>query len=1788
MTDLSNAPDLLAEEQDAALTAIFATPTEIEGVWLVEALLGVLRRVPWAGGLLGGDLSPERLEHVLRRRRADVPEHQNNVSRRELTGEYEATGLMLGLPGSHAVQGMQVFRALLWLALAKDHREGRRSAQHVSHLGDGLRAARPGSRSRSSTLNDLLNDLANVASFEQGLELLSFLAIAKEETLRKAWTDWLGPQLGALLKQSVPVDPKDKGAPRKRSQGVDRAGVGSRQRSAKRRTTQVERLRRTRPYDRQLPHEPPEEFTSPSVLVTADGLPSGTSQAVKRFYAQRAIWSGNRYLLTHHIDALDARVYGGLMRHLADSLDNAAPATESAIGTVGALLKGLTGRTTQGLVSIHPGPVADAPSVDTACLDLDAGILWLPVFWKLEVERPTPAGPRMERVSYFRPSASQKPMLAPVAERIALPLPTPLRKALQGHRETIGALATVGVPKLDEAMAGVLKGAATSLDLAVSVAGLRRALGPLLYERYGDLALAQLICGESFGLTTAPLHYYAPTLRRVAEAYRDLLADHFGESGIPRIPGLGTRVGSELFATRETTKLLAATSLSHAPAAGSDQLGVPNETVTEHRRIVDHLARMIVATSGHRPTAALFEITLADVDLVSGAALFRDKRHDIAHDPRLAALPEVATAQIEAYCRHLHGLQSRRPELAKKVAAIFRGEDALLFDLAADGTCQPLSPERLAGRGPVEWTVLPWNWSRTRIRTAAIEAGAPAFLVAAQLGHFDSIGYPYSNQSPTDPMDVVEATRPWLDTLAKRAGWSVLESRLGTGTPCAAQSTLGPLEIWSERVAQADALAATAHRAWERRIKTERHRLREDAMAAALAAPALEDAGLSQAYRESEIAVSPAALMALDVEAIRSALVLDAGDDAIVAVARIRALGQVLRTLFTRARLSAPVLAVPIAVRRPLDNAFFRGACRALSQVNALRTHVRDRGRGAAPKRCFDVQVARTAEALALFGGMEDPEVIRAVLSARARAMPSARLVDVLLVPLEDGRVVAVRGVAALALAAFAHDYPTQEVPSLAALDAGLAALMPDWALPRGSIRLLAALCSTVRVSNRFELSPAARFSLDEVSGSVPASLEEQLALVDGDAVVTRRVEPSSATDDAGEERACSDRDAAPAAETPRRHYLQLVGMIPKVGKALSLPLTGVSIPATAINTRPTRGAVIGELEAWLGPPDRPVYRAPIVRMLAEWALAELQRPRPGGRRLADSSVATYVTRIGAHLVEMLGDSDPAHWDETSIEDAYEYALQASDRAKFKVAAALLSFHRFSEARYDLPDVDLGLVYAMLGTRKRRVDCELILPADRERALAELERQAWQAGSEHTARTARIAHVTAVWLARAGARLREPLGFRVRDLGKIPDGPVYARITSNRMRSLKTMAGRRTVVLAAAAASEPQRVWAWRDAVASNAKPSRAGSAYLTAGLESRRSFDEHAGAAHLIRQALAQQTGRPSERLHRLRHLVAHEGIAATVLSDEDAARLAIESSTGGRMPEPRDLAAVSVPLGHAHWLTTLQAYFHVPWLLQSRAAARRQRLYFDRKTLPGALGYTAAFLDSLLRDRPDADKVDLWFARFRTRRLPPDRSSPADGQGPEASGAWRWSARSVGRLLEVASRCASLAEALALSGAPIEAEQAIRTQAASWEYKIGRRLLPLATADDTGPRRALRRETSDLPAERLWDLFDAKPAARAELLAIAQSAFVHADTRPGEQVRLRPKLADRLVGFLRDFEIEDQAIKRTPLRSGLVQLAVSSAAAKDDGANRPIGLRRVLAVLQLTAALQGLEEPR
>ena len=1780
------------EQLEKEVLALFPAPGPAERVWLVEALLGVREDVAWLQGHFGGE--PDLLPDLLELWRRQVPPEQRQLQRQPLAGDHDAAGIIVGDHKRAQPPGLQVLRGLLWLVLRQKRRLDQPASSAIHDLAAALRAARTPTTPAAEALGSVLPSLGRATSVEQAIDALAPLAATQHQSLSKLWTGWLLPALKALVAEepvrrpAPPVEPPRRPLFRRR-----RARVPADVEEERLETTdgpQVSRLVRSRPFDGQMPHEPAEEFGDSTYHVTVPGKGEGLPESLARFYAQRAIWTGNGHLLTNHVDVLLPDVFGLVLRTLVDLLEKTPPAGGAALGALGCLLKALSGRTTAGVQAFRVGVSGQVGPIAGGTLDGDAGLMWIPVFWKVNAEEDS-ADPADEgahpALGYFRPNLAQRKLLAPVSDRLALPMPKPVRDVFRSHRATLEALATTDAEALDRAMAAVLADIRNEQAVPVSIGGLRRSLGALVTEQCGDPAMAQLICGESLGRTMAPLSYYAPKMKTVAEIYRATLSEHFGASPLWRIPAQATRIGSELLVTLDAAQNLASSSArraSECPSGPSKQ----GTLVNAHRRIADHLARMIVGTTGHRPSEALFEITLADVDLDSGAALFRDKRHDLAHDPRLACVPRIVIEQIRAYLRHIHHLRHSIPSLSGELTEVLHGGRPLLFDLNDAGEIVQPTLAQVVARSPEAWSQLPWNWSRTWIRTSAVEGGAPAFLIAAQLGHFDSIGYPYSNQSPTEPLDVVVRTQPWLDKLAKRLGWSVVESDLSADSSSAAHIDLPALRDWRPDIARVRETARSAHRQWVQRLKVERHKLRAESLAAALSHPSLIESGLAAAYADPASSVLAEAIETLDVDDIRDDMVVACGDDAIAASARVRALKEVLRRLSKRANVSLPPLPVPIAVRRPLDNPFFQGACLALTQITALRRHVQARSQLRSPRRTFKLQVARTVEALIIFGGVDDVDTVRALLLARSKATPSAKIVDLLLVPVSEGRCVALRGIAALALAALASEFPDEPLPDDAEVEAALLTLLPAWAVGKKSpgSGLPARLCSTVAVANRFEYSPAARFALDPEVGSIQASLEEQIAFIDADPVGPLRptsgnVAPAGANDHVE----AADTGTIARQTTARRQYASLTALIPKPGKALTLPLTGITIPATSIQTERTRDQVIAELQEWLatGPERGELW--PIVRMLGEWVLAEAERRQANGHRLANRTVATYLTRIGSALVRILGELELTQWDERTLEDAYAYALDASKDAKHKVASALLSFHRFCESRFDLPDADLGDVHAALGDSKRRVDAAMILPVERDEALLRLRKQAWEVSAHALdGRRARLAELVGIFVARTGARISEPLGVRVADVGLRPSGDVLAIIRPNRMRQLKTQAGRRSIMFEAAAGEDQKLIWSWRESVRRHAPPGRAGAAFLTAELDDSRAFGEHGVVSAMIRSELARATGRPSERLHRLRHLRAQEAITAVALSVEDACALSLSPFAEDRALQPRDFAATSVPLGHSHWMTTIQWYVHVPCVLQSRAASRLSKDYFGRQAVAGALGYTPAFFDNLLREGATLSQEVAWFNRFRPARVAPQSR---ELKSVPVQSTWQWTARRVASLLTEAGRCKDLESAVRLSGAPLDAVPALTRCAARWERKLGRRLLPefAEGVQRIAPGKALRRLEGDSAIEVLWDRFDQGDAqSRQVILKVVDAVFAELLPGSGETLSIPRVEAERLKQLLMVEGIPEKDIKTDLDAYDVAKLRVQRVAEPGtEGRTALYGLRRVLAVIGVAAMVQG-----
>lgn len=1785
------------------LEALFRLPGAAEKTWLCRALIRIQGRGGWLGSALESVAPGGMLAEALRQVEDEVPPSHRGARVTMLQGESGLAGAMIGPDADASPHELDLFRGLLWLAMTECHRSGQPFSSAAEDIASALRSAlRSNGSSAAVALIPVLSALKATAGLGAAVDALARLAGSEHTTLEKAWTGWWQKALLRIVESQGDGRPSPPAPqPPPTPAGPSLPGVrGPRNPDGSKPDLDHPDVIVLKPIvhpsgEPLLPGESPAEFSLQADLVVVPGQGAGLTQRQVRFRAMQAVWSRNSFLLDCHIDALSSPIFGAALRDLTGSLVDTDAPQEARMGAFGALAVTLTGATDSSLDQLRLDDAESQMPLRYRYLDIDQRCIWVPVAWKLEDEPSKSLTAQAIRApAYFKPNEHQRELVVPVLDRFPLPLPPLVADAFQSQVEDVRRFFAAApddrrlwVSKAVEALSG-------SLGIPMRLANLRRSLPPVIVGHCGDPVVAQLITADTLGRPESGLSYYAPRVRTISQIYRDALASVIGDDRWAELSDGDERVGSELYVDPKAAKRLASASAQHEPV---DDPGEGRRTahVLAHRRILDHTVRMMVATAGHRPAEALFDLTLADLSLESGAALFRDKRHDVAHDPRLASLPKVLVHQLKAYLEHLDALAEQWPDLRRHVRDVQRGEGELLFDLNADGVpCRP-SFAAIRERGPQLWKVLPWNWGRTYWRTRSVEMGIRPFLASVQLGHYDLVGYPYGSESPTTPIEVVEHTRPWLDRVAATQGWTVLTSPLAAhGRPGIDKANgapaLAPLQDWYPLIKAADRRLDGARLAWERQLLVDQRAERRNALDAVLAHDAFAASGLAAAFADPSIPVKPEAIDALNVERIRDELVVTCGDMPGRAVARVRALKKVVGRLAQQAQHKAPPIPIPVAVRRPVENPFFQGALLALTQMEALRRHVDERSRQKKPVRTFPLQVARTFEALVLFGGLDSRSTALEVIAARLKAVRSAKIHDLILVPIASGRVIQLRDLAAMAISSLAKSFPDDPLPEISVISAGVQSLLPVWAAAskRGASSLLDALCSVAAVANRFEMSPAMRFALDGLRGCIGATLEEQLAYIDGDPNP-----PTFNPPDSEESADAPLRANAPATEgqkSARSQFRALRNMIPRRGRSLALPLQELRVLATSIHTEATRDLVSVELDRWLELDQGRDPLRPIIRLLGEWTRTTWEGLKRNGKPRAFKTVYTYLTRIGGALVEELGDADWYELHEDALENAYAYVLSLPKNSRHKVAAQLLSFHRSSEDRLDCPEIDLSDVYRHLRTQVRNVDAVMLLPVHRERALlriAELAKGSLGTPPSET-RVARQADALSYFLAYGGARFSEAGWLQLRDVAAVWDDRIHARVRPNRGRTLKTYSARRHLVFDPGSAEHALRVRTWCESVRAHHGPTRPGGAYVFAELDDARAFGELDAAGRLIRRSLAEATGRRTERQHRLRHLVAVERLSECCWSSEDAKAIGRRVDDGGssRPLEPRDFARIAVPLGHAHWGTTLGSYIHVPAILQSRFADRIRTRWMGRSVAAGVLGVTPAQMDDIRRGRTHEDAIKVWMNHFIEARLPNDASpmTAPPVASPSAAKPVPLSCALLGAIFRHAEKADDLMPALSLVGASTDIVEPLVARMSRWERALGYRLLPsrIGGRPRVSPRRAIRRFKEDESIEAIWAKIDVGQLDPQEIKALCDACFQFAVPDEEHAIVLPTAAAETLDRLLQQCGIQGASIQKTPLPGDLVSTVVLRSKATDRrGRFMGLAVKRVLAVVGIAMDL-------
>ena len=1701
----------LASREEALLRqvlALFPVPRPEHAAQLMAAIHRIGASVRWfekASGFTGITDAAAVLEARFVARFGSL--ERSDVADRLTGSSYLLTRALIGkepqpMPGPESLRAALLACGLHWLA------EGKRRRTSLDQLGMAIRQItehhlRPSGR--RSPLLPYLKALGDPDTLPSFITASDVLVETDNETFRSAWgkdflpalraiADAVPPQASSHLPPSPSPPPPSPPPPPPVARDPDEEDEESDDRLA-----QAIRRIVSRPAGGshgQLPGEPPDE-TATSGLANAIPLARKGADArkVARYLASQSIWGSNYLLLTSHPDVLPAHRYRQVVRTLIDEIRQQDGTTDLTLGLVALLLQAITGRTQKTLAAFQ---LLEAPSaerqVGSCGLSLDHGYLELDVFWQL---RPVDAK-EGDATGYFEPDPSEARYFEPAGTRFRLPLHSEITEVLRPRAGLIPRLAVMKEGRRDECLRLAARHVRGKVGGPLALGNVRRSFAGHLYEGCRDTALTQLIAADTLGQSDASLHYYAPREGDVARVYWSFLNDLLrvdiqsavgAEGNLDASPGPGIvdppmpkafessrRVGAAGLLVDKWAKRLASTSASglNSGIAALVERGGWREV---HETLVGHLGCMLMVVAGHRPVDALFQLSLGDIrlDVDGGSALFRDKINDGAHDPRFVVLAPCLVKQIQAYLAHLQGLAGISKALAAHVEQVMKGRAPLLFGVDGKGAAVPLTIATWRPSLPAEWRDVRLNWGRTWIRTRAVELGLSPEFASIQLGHLETVGYPFSNASPTVPKASVAMIAPHLEIMARLMGWRV---RAGIPTPGASKPEPGllPLQDWSGVISAHEAKAKEAAKQWRREqtasISTFRQRAEQDV----LSHPVLVARGIPGMLQGNPDAGPPAPLTRDEAEALRDVMFEQAGDDPALGIARSwalrRILGRVNKQLGIRGQDPAPLG----VFRRPVDNAFVPGMMAVVRQVEALRAHAEKLGsEPPGDRKDLPRAFARVAYSMAVFGFMDDPEQILGVLENRDKGVAPANLPDTILVPWGErpSQVVALRNIAALSLARLAKRYPRALVPERAALGEALLAFLPAWAIPASDRKAkdpLALLCGTVGLANRFELSPAARYALDSANGSTPASMEEQLALIDGDPVGTlvRGVDDQATAENSPAEILPTSRGTASA----RTQYLALLGALPKSGKLLELPLTGVTVPAHLLVGGGTRVKVIAEVDAMLAEGRTNKLLQPVVRLLALWVRQMLVEGTQKTKDPSDRTIETYLTRIGATLVEWLGSGSLVDVDEIELEEAYVAAILVGDTNRSQAASAVLEFHRCAQRHYAMPEVDLAQVMSYLRDARQPSDAGLILPQERVEIL---ERSAARADTglpdpdKEQGRILRQAAAVLPLYAWGGMRRSEALGLRVADAWD--DGEhISVRVRRNRSRRIKTRAAGRAVFFDRRRQREIDRFEEWVSMDSLRQQAWRRERAFIFSPLSAPGSADGRDAIAQACARVAAEVTGRRSERLHRFRHLVAFELITPMFLAGPDAEWLKgrgldDQGEVWRDVLLPRDLLGMVVVLGHADWRVTLRCYFHLQWLLRSRQDAAIGEQYMHRRIVAFATGLTLPAVDKIVQQAKDKEPCRAWFDHFREVRVVPvpERCQPVVEPGPVR----HWTASELDELFRLANRMGSLDQAILSSGGTREDARKIRRHLQIAERRLGRKLFRESVSERSSSKR-------------------------------------------------------------------------------------------------------------------------
>ena len=1168
-------------------------------------------------------------------------------------------------------------------------------------------------------------------------------------------------------------------------------------------------------------------------------------------------------------------------------------------------------------------------------------------------------------------------------------------------------------------------------------AALRKWLSCQLFEQRQDLVALMVICGDTFGLSDAPLYYYSPRSKDLIKHYVEAIWPMFrrgltvvDEPNIDAVWEATHRAGAAAVVRQEVVKAGFDDLSGQLNVSKIKALGTLDGLVSYHRAYTDYVARRLALVTTHRPNCSLYTLCRSHLSLSAHLAILQDKKVDPEHFTRATAITPAVSELIGDYLLHLRYLADHPMASAtarEYLLAVCSGKHPLLVYLdpaQPHFQARPGSLDDWELRTPAPWSGLRTNFHRRFVLNALRECepsvrhfdkGRLSAIILAQGGHLDAAGHPFDEDAVIAPRDLLHTLQPALQAMEHSLK---LRRAKGFSDQLSAEQLAGfheevlsppPLRDWASDLADHDATRKQLQRDQSEKLKSKLRSVARQAeqwlddelpLVVPELVPVLK-AAMKSNHKAAAVELRNVVISDLEMLELQERIAdLGGADKSLTAlqVATHNMLSNRLRV--ARNRLGLQCMRIDryrLRYGREISP-FLCNNLVAVEQMNALRTHLQNQLRQSSTAIAKPIEVAW---ALAVYDSQLSQDDIFALATGRvvAQHLPGRAGVLIAVRP-TCGSILTLTGMAALVLGRYtAEELSAASRAIRSAVDLGqlMHDCCPQSLRPDDASSFLDLLLLTSKIAARVEQAPLLRTApeLDQQphtdlsalagfhSRTIPAGATNNA--------------PSSASFEVDPDQAIERRETAVAtapSKDLRCKYLRLLHAVrdPRGFLKGAARENDSGVVSTLASSGEIRQALLLVSEK-ATQARHSASTLGLVEALTSFAGFLNDRDARGESPLAQVSVWTYLKDLGPVLLETLATADLRGLAEEDFDEVYRLVGEVFRQRKNaqRARTQLREFHDHLVREFGLAEATIQSVRSSvgdsLGTAKRQLLSDAHYDAAIGWVLRQLERTDIDGLRYGRWRRALLnAGVVTVLLRRGGLRINECLWLRYRDVFEL-GGRWYVSVVPSRFRTLKTGAARRFIRLDFKNDSLGQSLLQrWVEAEGLRGAGGNGGKDLFLPHLDHQRSSLGDDAMRRLIQMAF-RLSCEIEMTPHELRHLFA-----------TDRWTQVITTGLGGTSPSMlvRRLDAIRVETGHASLTTTRDHYIHHLGLLKLQSVCSPSHLNTLRPILESLSTVDVATLDKAWQ-RTKAEQHVCWDHESERLRLAVARQQGAQRIKPD-----------------------------------------------------------------------------------------------------------------------------------------------------------------------------------------------